>query len=831
MECLLVGHSWTDDDGKKHFQSLEDHSRMVAMICAENSASVGLRETGYVEGLLHDLGKADRRKVQPHLRGETAEKCNHSVAGARYIWEKYGQCEDLNYRLAAQLIASAIVWHHSGRQDIVSMEGDDKWLKQMHFQEKDSAYEATLKNFFSECCEENEIEERMKKAAAEIGIIREKIKKREPSSNQKKLPVRQYFLGMLQRFLFSALIDADWTDTSCIMSGKPLPKKLSSGEKQELWNDLSDQVETFVESLKPKYEIDRLRQEISQQCLQAATDQPGIYRLFVPTGGGKTYSGLRFCIHTAQKRNADKIYYFAPYKSILSQNTDDFKRALGNSEYVLEHHSDIIIDDTKEEQAEYNARQRLMRERWQDVPFIATTMVQFLNTLFAGPRQNVRRMEALAHSILVFDEVQALPVQDTFIFNMAVNFLADILDCTIVLCTATQPALEDVKYPIQFSNPKDLVPDYEERFQQFKRVRVVIKRISGGFTAPSIADLVQELLERNRSLLIILNTKHAVNTVYDQLSKVLPKDIPKYCLTTGLCIQHRADVIQKIKNWQADAEEKTGTGMDSEEKMICVSTQIIEAGVDVSFDCVIRSMAGITSVAQAAGRCNRHGRYPSKDVYLINCTKELENLDQLQDIDDARQATERLLDVMPPDIDLLAPEVVRKYYQIYYQNDEQMEYMVPIPGIQEEISLRNLLGINSRGRKEWKKENQNPGEEQGHNEKIWQSNWKMWQAFQWAEKNFHAISNDTVTVVVPYHEEGQKAVAWLTSAHPGNLSDLIRMIQPYTVEIHKTMCKKLEREHALVSVLDGTVLVLQAEFYDQAKGVEYHPLPMEAMFQ
>jgi CRISPR-associated endonuclease/helicase Cas3 len=414
---------------------------------------------------------------------------------------------------------------------------------------------------------------------------------------------------------------------------------------------------------------------------------------------------------------------------------------------------------------------------------------------------------------------------------MAVNFLADILDCTIVLCTATQPALEDVKYPIQFSNPKDLVPDYEERFQQFKRVRVVIKRISGGFTAPSIADLVQELLERNRSLLIILNTKHAVNTVYDQLSKVLPKDIPKYCLTTGLCIQHRADVIQKIKNWQADAEEKTGTGMDSEEKMICVSTQIIEAGVDVSFDCVIRSMAGITSVAQAAGRCNRHGRYPSKDVYLINCTKELENLDQLQDIDDARQATERLLDVMPPDIDLLAPEVVRKYYQIYYQNDEQMEYMVPIPGIQEEISLRNLLGINSRGRKEWKKENQNPGEEQGHNEKIWQSNWKMWQAFQWAEKNFHAISNDTVTVVVPYHEEGQKAVAWLTSAHPGNLSDLIRMIQPYTVEIHKTMCKKLEREHALVSVLDGTVLVLQAEFYDQAKGVEYHPLPMEAMFQ
>lgn len=204
-------------------------------------------------------------------------------------------------------------------------------------------------------------------------------------------------MGLLHRVLFGALVDADWTDTACFMDKKPLPTMVSEEKKKITWNKLSKEMENFLLGLQPKYSIDYLRNEISEQCLQAVKDKPGIYRLFVPTGGGKTYSGLRFAVHTAQVQNADRIFYFAPYKSILGQNAEDFRKALGNKKYVLEHHSDAII----EREGEGSENLIIERERWQEVPVIATTMVQFLNTLFASPRQNVRRLPALSHSILI----------------------------------------------------------------------------------------------------------------------------------------------------------------------------------------------------------------------------------------------------------------------------------------------------------------------------------------------------------------------------------------------------------------------------------------------
>lgn len=291
------------------------------------------------------------------------------------------------------------------------------------------------------------------------------------------------------------------------------------------WPALANTVEHFLADLKQTRTIDFLRQEISDQCRSAGQNAaPGIYRLYVPTGGGKTYSGLRFCIHAAEHTHASRIFYFAPYRSIIGQNTRHFRKALGNSALVLEHHADAIQDETLQESI------LAQTQNWQGVPLIATTMVQFLNTLFAAPRRNARRMPSLANAVLLFDEIQSLPLQHTYLFNIALNLLSRAMGCTIVLCTATQPPLEQLAYPLLFSAPKDIVPDYAKRFEQFKRTEIVPILDHSGFSAESLADFALDKLQTNDSLLVILNTRRMVEAVFDHLKPLLGSDVQLFCL-------------------------------------------------------------------------------------------------------------------------------------------------------------------------------------------------------------------------------------------------------------------------------------------------------------
>lgn len=636
---MLIGHSRTDSRGYLTFQFLKEHSVHVAELCSEICKQINAPCLGYLTGLLHDMGKANTN-VQAMLRGEKQKGGNHSSAGARYVWEMYGNHSDPAVRLTAKMIALSIVCHHSGRCDIYSPEGNEEWLDRIITAQIAPYYDQIKQAFFDECATEKEIEDLIERAAKEFDslflTIRE-IGKRK--NNEGKLvsattPV-SFMVGLLHRVIFGALVDADWTDTSCFMEGKPLPAEMTDEKRQEMWNEISGRTEKFLTGLTPDKPIDCLRKEISKECFQAATDTPGIYRLFVPTGGGKTYSGLRFSIETAKKQNAAKVVYFAPYKSILTQNAESFRKVVGKDSWVLEHHSDVVIEKEEKEENWVGAR-----ERWQGVPVITTTMVQFLNTLFAAPRQNVRRLPGLARAILFFDEIQCLPLEDTYIFNLSVNFLAKVLGCTIVLCTATQPALDQVEYPLLFNEKKDIVENYEEKFEQFKRTRIVWQKRRGGYSKEELAAFIKEKLEGNQSVLVILNTKSAAEKMYDALKEQKQEQNEIYCLTTNLCVAHRKDVIEKIRRYETEKENRN-------KKLICVSTQLIEAGVDLSFDCVIRSMAGLTSVAQAAGRCNRHGESECKDVYLIECDTTLEDLRYLPSIEKAKQATLLVLENNP----------------------------------------------------------------------------------------------------------------------------------------------------------------------------------------
>lgn len=792
MKKTLIAHilDQADDNASPYIQTLREHSENVAMHCAAICRPYGLENLGRLTGYLHDMGKS-APDVQDHLWNQTKEKLNHSAAGMRWIWERTEKSD--NYvRLTGQIVALAIGCHHSGRCDYLGIDGSRPWLERMFSKQADLFYHESVTRFFSECCEEIEIRRLIQEAAEEIHTIFLKARTiipKEASENANKNALF-FGLGFIQRFIFSALVDADWSDTASFMNHLPLPSFPSDDTRLATWNLLCDRMEQFTDSLKAERPIDILRREISDQCLVAAQGRPaGIYRLYVPTGGGKTFSGLRFCVQMARRQNAHHLFYFAPYKSITKQNAENIRRALGE-EYVLEHHSDVLFESD-----EYSDQERwlALSQRWQGVPVICTTMVQLLNTLFAAPRQNVRRLSALAGSVLLLDEIQALPLSQTCLLNLALDTLVRLFDCTVILCTATQPDLDTAPIPLQFADQKDIVPDYQLRFQQFKRTKVIRPMIKGGQSISAIADFLTSLQKDNRSILVVLNTKNVVNKLFDELKPLVSPECRIFCLTTNLCQQHRNDVLDEV-----DQRLKSGRSL------ICISTQLIEAGVDLSFDCVVRDLAGLPSIAQAAGRCNRHGESNCRPVYLIECAGE--NLDALPEIYDGREITRELLATLPEEADLLSPQVIQLYYQRYYgdpRHQSDMLYPFSVTG-HVASTMVDLLSINSQGIKASK-------------ERRIPCRAGLCQAFGTAESAFAAIPDETISVLVPYGR-GKELLLELQSARANTA--LLKDLQPYTISISQSQYRRLG--NALYFVLDGEALALQENYYDsEHKGLSF----------
>ena len=427
----------------------------------------------------------------------------------------------------------------------------------------------------------------------------------------------------------------------------------------------------------------------------------------------------------------------------------------------------------------------------------------------------MRRMVALANSILVFDEIQSLPICHTYLFNQAANFLAYYLGCVVVLCTATQPALSEVANPLRFASPVDLVPDYQLRFAQFRRTKIEVPETGNGFQAGELAEFVRSKQDENGSILIILNTRSAVEKVFETLKQCQPEHTQLYCLTTHLCAKHRADVIAEVK-------QKLNT-LHGQERLICVSSQLIEAGVDVSFDCVIRSMAALPSVAQASGRCNRNAERKCRTVYLVK-TYNLENLDRLPELRNGREATRHLLQQLQRDADLLEPESILRYYQLYYAESQQQERMgdpVELKGYipPKKVNLFDLLSDNQESVLAWK--------ETTGKQKF--PNYLLRQAFATAERNFHALEDITTPVVVPYGEDGVDMATRLSSSKPLT-PKMLRDAQRFTVGITTNEKIRLADQGALYTVKEGAVTILNKEYYDDEKGIQTSPGFMPIQF-
>jgi len=787
-------------------QSVKKHLNNVCILSREYGSKISLGATGELIGILHDLGKGTRkfdsyiRYCSKHPNDKSLKgSINHSTAGAKYIYDAFYNSTDQYQKFTAQIISLAICSHHGGLIDCLDLGGMDKFTDRMN-PDKDILYDEALNYFNEKCLELSQIKDLFNKATEEIKSMFIKINKIDGSGK-----FGRFAAGVLEKYLFSCVIDADRYDTYIFMEGKERKPNI---DKSALWNELSDVLETKLESYPKETKIELLRDEVSLACKNFAENSPGIYQLSVPTGGGKTLSSLRYALEHAKKFDKDRIFYIIPFTTIIDQNAKEIKDILGHEDMILEHHSNLILDysqDNDEELEDY----KLLTERW-DSPIILTTMVQFLNTLFSGGTQDARRIHNLANSVIIFDEIQAIPIKCINIFNSAINFLAYICNATVILCTATQPLLEKTEMPLKLSERPNIISDIHEKFKQFKRVNLVPKILVGGYSAISLKDFVLDKMDQVKSVLVILNTKNSAKEVFNEL-RVANKELPKekqytiFHLSTSMCPSHRMSVLQKMR-------EKLG-----QERVICISTQLIEAGVNISFGCVVRSLAGLDNIAQAAGRCNRHGEKECSDVYIVNV--EGENVSKLVDIKIAQECTSRVLRDFEEnrnlfDNDLLSQKTMERYYKYYFhERRNQMNYTMSKPN--SDRSLYDILSGNNEAANEFNSRN-------GYQSKL-----MLKQAFKTAGNEFQAIDENTTGIIVPY-KEGKELITLINGACSlSELKQYLKRAQQFSVNLFETDKRKLEAIGGLVGLKNNTILALKEGFYNEDLGVVFDKAPME----
>lgn len=819
---MIIAHKESNENGKK--QSLSEHLFSVAEYGEETGAHVKLSNFMYLVGILHDLGKADRR-FQHYINNGTKDRVNHSSAGGKYLVNVLGKNPKTRSQKVMNEIIQYIVFSHHGLFDVVNFECDyiigrrityDK-NEEYHFEEDVIPFVNQLKeDIFKQ--KGKMLEDFYSDALMEFEAIDSKILK---LCNQKKKTLQRnayaYYLHCFVRLGLSILKEGDIYDSANVFEDERT-RKIGQNEEEAFFKRSLVSVENIARQFSEsenQSELNKNRVFLSEQLRVAGIQNNyGIYKLEMPTGSGKTHASLRYAINNVCSHNKKRIFYITAFLSVLEQNAAVIKKTLSDSDYILEHHSNIISErDTKSEEEsqalDYRQKQYLI-DSWNS-PVVLTTMVQFFQTMFKDKSSNIRRFHQFIDGIIIIDEVQSLPVNVLYHFNLMMNFMSTIMKTNIVLCTATQPTLDysELDYPIEYTQNADLAVLDETMKRSFARVDAynLIGKNKQTLNTNELIDKINNDLWNYKSILIILNTKKAVLTLYEELKKVSKAKI--FYLTTNLCAAHRIEIINEIKEY---TEKISSEEVNDSEKIIVVSTQLVEAGVDFDFNIVYRSLSGVDSLIQAAGRCNRNGKL-SRGLFKIFKYEE-ENLKSLKEIEEARDASlyaMNQLNITDNDQTFKLEELQELYYEKHYANQASlMGYNT------NGTNLIELLGYNKEARDSCKELN---------------NSLFIAQSFLTAGKSFNLIKQETVTVIVPYFfsDNHSDVVVYIEELYQSiqkyefnNVKNISKKLQPYTIQVYDIGKIKDYVEE----LMDGSIYILLKEYYDEEIGLNTSALQL-----
>lgn len=564
-----IAHAAKDDTGNwRAPHDLADHLRCVGQLAADFAKDFGA-DWAQLAGRWHDLGKYRPRfqhyirqvsgfEADAHIKGETG-KAPHSTAGAMLATDRFG--------VAGRVLAYVIAGHHAGLAD---------WFGGLDARLALPASRAEL----DEALAENPPAELL-----DTGDFKPDLR---------AVPGGKDGFALWVRMLFSALVDADFLDTERYMDAEKFAARNTWPALAELAPLFDVHMAQLATNAEPT-PVNSLRADILTQCRAAAALAPGLFSLTVPTGGGKTLSGMAFALEHARRHGKRRVIHVIPYTSIIEQTADIFRKIFGDA--VIEHHSNAESGPGQETSAS-----RLACENW-DAPIVVTTNVQFFESLFASRTSRCRKLHNLADSVVILDEAQLLPPEFLQPILDVLNLLARHYGVTVVLSTATQPALStrdyfDAKQNLRgLDDVREIVADPDALYRQLDRVNV---RLPADWQAPTDWPTLTEELARHDSVLAIVNTRRDARALWEQMPE------GTLHLSALMCGAHRSRLIEAIKL-------RLKAGIPTR----VVSTQLVEAGVDVDFPVVYRALAGLDSLAQAAGRCNREGRLIGKGEVVV----------------------------------------------------------------------------------------------------------------------------------------------------------------------------------------------------------------------
>lgn len=706
-------------------QSLKEHAYSTAELVKKFASAFCLGNLAYLIGLAHDIGKSSAA-FQERIYGRSTRTVDHSTAGGQLLYELYASL--------GPVPAYCVMGHHSGL-----MNGGSKIANSGNDHSSD-------------------LYTRLKRPIENYSAYRDEVIF--PEYIPEPLPVSAedtgFSISLLIRMLYSALVDADFQDTENFMSGHSV-RRGGYDSIAVLYDRYLHDVEKFGQ---PENTIGEKRNAVYRDCMSMAETAHRLYSLTVPTGGGKTISSLGFALKHAVKHGMRRIIYVIPYTSVIEQNAAVIGDIVG-AENVLEHHSSVSYDT--DDDAE-NPK-RLASENW-DAPIVVTTNVQFFESLFANRSSKYRKLHNIADSVIIFDEAQMLPLPYLIPCVKTIAELVRNYRATAVLCTATQPALNEF-FPKSLQ-PVEICSDPKALYDFFRRVTI---KSAGRLSDDALA----EQLNSHEQILCIVNSRKQAQALYGKLNG-------SYHLSTLMTPEHRKLVIAAIKH-------------DLENGRPCrvVSTSLVETGVDFDFPVVYRAKAGLDSIVQAAGRCNREGRRSATDsfVYVFetdgaySIPRELEQYAAGYDIVSQEYG------------DIGSPEAIYHYFNWLYAVKQPSS-----------LDRLNLVGRFNDG---------------------WSKNGGSFP-FRDVADEFHIIDPNTFSVFIPFGEEAQKLEGRITAGKRGR--SLLRAIGRHSVNIYENHLNHL-LQNGQVELMDSKaskktkdgIFILRAMegVYDQQTGLKWEP--------